>query len=218
MASETKRFRDRVDAGRRLAAALASVPARDPLVLALPRGGVVVGFEVAQVLQAEFDVWVVRKIGAPANPELGVGAVAEGGYTHVDRHLAEFLGVGTVELDELIEAKRREVEARVLKFRQGRPPPRVHGRVVVVVDDGIATGSTVRAALRSIRIHEPSQLVLAVGVASRQTVRELAPEVDRLECLLTPTVLYSVGLWYEDFEQVTDDEVLRLLERANRAA
>jgi putative phosphoribosyl transferase len=213
---ETSRFRDRADAGRRLAAALASDSLANPIVLALPRGGVSVGYEVARALHAALDVWVVRKIAAPDNPELGLGAVAEGGYVHLARDLVDVVGLDDDDLRDLITARRHEVEANVRKFRGNRPPPPIRARTVIVVDDGIATGVTVCAVLRSIRAQQPDQLVLAVPVAAAETIRKLEAEVDRVVCLLAPTHLFAVGLWYEDFDQVSDDEVLRLLEAARR--
>lgn len=208
------RFRNRLDAGRKLAAKLAAYAGEDPIILALPRGGVPVGYEVARALRAPLDVWVVRKVGVPWHPELGVGAVCEGGYLYLSREILTQVGLSEEELSRVIERERAEVEQRVRKFRGNRPPPQLRGRTVILVDDGIATGGTVRVALRALRAEEPDKLVLAVPVAAPDILDALAPEVDRIVSLLAPRDLYAIGLWYEDFQQVTDDEVVHLLERA----
>lgn len=210
------RFRDRVDAGRRLATELRGYAGEHPVVLALPRGGVPVGYEVARALCAPLDVWVVRKIGVPWHPELGLGAVAEGGYVHLTHEILDRVELSRAELSALTESKRREVDERVRKFRGDRPAPVLRNRTVIVVDDGIATGGTVRAVVRSVRAQHPKYLVLAVPVAAADTLEALASEVDRIVCLLAPDDLHAIGLWYDDFSQVQDDEVIRLLERARR--
>jgi putative phosphoribosyl transferase len=210
----TLRFSDREDAGRQLAEELKGFAKDNPIVIALPRGGVPVGFEVARRLGAPLDIWVVRKIGVPWHQELGVGAVAEGGQVFVSRELIEHVGMTGLELAQATETKRREVEERVRKFRGDRPRPSLAGRVVLLVDDGIATGGTMRAAIEAIRAEQPKQLVLAVPVAAPDTLTELGPLVDRVVCLLTPEDLHAIGLWYDDFTQVADEEVSRLLERA----
>ncbi len=210
------RFEDREDAGRRLAEELRSYTAEQPIVLALPRGGVPVGVEVARALNAPLDVWVVRKLGVPWHRELGVGAVAEGDYVYVDRQMLRRVGLSDEALAELIEQKRGEVDERVRKFRGERPPPQLEGRTVIVVDDGIATSGTARAAIRSIRHQNPASLVLAVPVAAPEIVRALEPEVDDLIVLLSPPQLYAIGLWFVDFAQVPDEEVVSLLEQARR--
>lgn len=211
------RFRDREDAGRQLASELRGYAKDSPIVIALPRGGVPVGFEVARALGAPLDIWVVRKIGVPWHPELGVGAIAEGGQLFVARELINQIGLSGLELAQLTETKRREVEQRVRLFRGDRPRPSLRGRTVLLVDDGIATGGTVHAAIEAIRAEEPKHLVLAVPVAAPDSLSELGPLVDRVVCLLTPSDLHAIGLWYDDFTQVPDEEVLRLLERARRA-
>jgi putative phosphoribosyl transferase len=210
------KFRDRRQAGRRLAEALQGYAGRQPIVLALPRGGVPVGEEVAQALRAPLDVCVVRKVGVPWQPELGLGAVAEGGQVYIDRELVREVGISGAELSRVIEAKRLEVEERVRKFRGDRPLPNLRGRTVLLVDDGIATGGTVRAAIASIRQRHPGALVLAVPVAAASTVDELASDVDDLVVLLAPSEMRAIGLWYDDFEQVPDAEVTSCLERAGR--
>jgi putative phosphoribosyl transferase len=210
------RFRSRQEAGEKLAAALEGYAGRQPIVLALPRGGVAVGYEVARALDAPLDVWVVRKVGVPWQPELGMGAVAEGGFVHLSPDIVEQAGLLEERLSEAVEEKRREVEERARKFRGNRPRPDLRGRTVILVDDGIATGGTVRAAIRSIRAEGPRELVLAVPVAAASTMAALAGEVDHTVCLLAPEDLYAIGLWYEDFRQVSDEEVARLLESARR--
>jgi putative phosphoribosyl transferase len=209
-----KKFRNREEAGRRLAAELGAYAAVHPIVLALPRGGVPVGYEIARALSAPLDVWVVRKIGVPWHPELGIGAVAEGGYVHLTPDILRQVGLSDAELAEATETKRREVEERVRRFRGDRPRPPLHARTVILVDDGIATGGTVRAAIRSIRAEEPKTIVLAVPVAAPDTIEALKAEADHVLCLLTPSDLYAIGLWYEDFTQVPDEEVVRILDLA----
>jgi putative phosphoribosyl transferase len=205
-------FRDRRDAGRQLAGKLEGYAAEQPLVIALPRGGVQVGYEVARALDAALDVWVVRKVGVPWHPELGVGAVAEGGYTYLQPGMLAALGLSERELDDVIERERSEVQRRVKIFRAGAPPPDVAGRTILLVDDGIATGGTVRVALRAIRAQRPKRLVLAVPVAAPETLDELASEVDETVCLLAPRSMHAIGLWYQDFRQVSNEEVVHLLE------
>jgi putative phosphoribosyl transferase len=209
-----RRFLDREDAGRRLAAELRAYASEHPIVLALPRGGVPVGLEIARELSAPLDVWVVRKVGAPSYPELGLGAVAEGGHVHLSQDMLDYLGLTDDALSGAIETKRREVEERVRKFRGDRPRPVLRDRTVIVVDDGIATGGTAHAVIESIRAEGPKAIVLAVPVAAPDAVRTLRPEVDRLVCLLVPENLFGISQWYEDFEQLADDEVVRLLDRA----
>ncbi len=209
-------FDDREDAGRRLAAQLSSYAAERPIILALPRGGVPVGYEIARALQAPLDVWVVRKVGVPWHPELGAGAVAEGGYVHLNHDVIEHIGLSEEELAEIVENKQREVKERVRVFRGDHPPPRLRDRTVILVDDGIATGGTVHAAIRSIRAQAPRAIVLAVPVATPEVVEALGHEVERVVCLHTPADLYAIGAWYVDFTQVSDDEVARLLDRARR--
>lgn len=204
-------FRDRRTAGRQLAVELESYAAEQPLVIALPRGGVQVGYEVARALDAPLDIWIVRKVGVPWHPELGVGAVAEGGYTYLQRGMLAALGLSEGELSDVLQRERAEVQRRVKLFRAGAPPPSVAGRTILLVDDGIATGGTVRVALRAIRAQRPKRIVLAVPVAAPDTLEQLASEVDRTVCLLAPTSMHAIGLWYQDFQQVSNEEVVRLL-------
>lgn len=212
----TLRFRDRADAGHQLAAELAPYAAEDPIIIALPGGGVPIGYEIARALHAPLDVCVTRKVGVPWRPELGMGAVAEDGSIHLSPEILGRVGIADEELSDVINEKRREVEARTRLFHGEAPRPALGDRTVILVDDGIATGGTVRAAIESLHARSPGKLVLAVPVAAPETLRALEPEVDRVVCLLTPPNLFAVGVWYEDFDQVTDDEVVRLLERARR--
>ena len=202
--------------GRRLAAELSSYAGEGPIILALPRGGVPVGHEIARALHAPLDVWVVRKVGVPWHPELGAGAVAEGGYVYLNPEVLEQVGLSEAELAEVVESKQREVQERVRVFRGNHRPPVLRDRTVILVDDGIATGGTVLAAIRSIRAQEPKAIVLAVPVAAPDAIEVLTPEVDRLVCLKTPPDLYAIGLWYRDFSQVSDSEVVGLLNRARQ--
>lgn len=214
---KTAHFRDREDAGQKLAAELRGYATEQPIVLALPRGGVPVGYEVAKTLRAPLDVWVVRKVGVPWQPELGVGAVAEGGAVYLSDDLIEQVGLSEDVVADAVAVKRNEVAQRVTKLRGGRPAPALRGRTVILVDDGIATGGTVHAAIQSIRDQHPRRVVLAVPVAASQSLRELTPLVDHVVALLAPSDLQAIGHWYDDFTQVTDDEVVALLERAREA-
>lgn len=209
-------FEDRVDAGRRLALLLRErgYGGENTLVLGLPRGGVRVAYEVAEALGAPLDVWVVRKVGAPGYPELGLGAVAEGGIAFLNQELMEEVGVTEDDLRDAIRHKATEVDARVARFRQGAEPPQLEGKTLILVDDGIATGGTVRAAIQALQARRPGRIVLAVPVAATQTLAELRPSVDDLVCVFATPALYAIGQWYADFRQVSDEEVVELLARA----
>jgi putative phosphoribosyl transferase len=210
------KFRNRVEAGRALAARLVAYQDLKPIVLGLPRGGVPVADQVARALRAPLDVWVVRKVGVPWYPELGVGAVAEGGLVYLNRDIMSNLQLSEDALAGAIQQQQAEVDARVKRFRGGHPKPVLRDRTVIVVDDGIATGGTVRATVASLRREQPATIVLAVPVAAADIIRSLQYEVDDLIALRAPRDLYAIGLWYEDFSQVADDEVVRLLENARR--
>ncbi|MGH7477088.1 MAG: phosphoribosyltransferase family protein, partial [Longimicrobiales bacterium] len=214
-----QRYRDRRDAGRALAEALASYAGRDDvLVLALPRGGVPVGFEVAQRLGAPLDVFLVRKLGVPGHEELAMGAIASGGVRVLNREVLSMIDIGADTIAAVANAEQRELERRELEYRGGRPAPDVRGKTVILVDDGLATGSTMRAAARALRALEPTELVVAAPVAAEETCAELAREADRVVCPFTPEPFQAVGLWYQAFEQTTDAEVRELLEQAGAAA
>jgi len=207
-------FQDRTDGGRQLATRLLAYGDASPIVLGLPRGGVPVAYEVAHALGAPLDVCVVRKIGAPIQPELGIGAVSEEGSLYVNPDTMSAVGVTDEELSELVALKRAEVEERVRKFRRGAPPLDVRGKTVIVVDDGIATGGTARAALQTLRARGAGRIVLAVPVAATESLEELAQIADETVCLHSEEPFHAVGLWYEDFTTTTDDDVVELLDRA----
>ena len=207
-------FRDRADAGRRLADQLGGYKADRPIVLALPRGGVVTAFEIAKALHAPLDVIVVRKLGAPAQPEFGVGAIAPAGVQIVDRESMRLAGMDEEDLGRVVQRETAELRRRERTYREGRAPLDVRGRTVILVDDGIATGVTVRAAIASLRKSGAGRVVLAVGVCPPRTAARLRAEVDDLVCPLMPEDLEAVGLYFDDFAQVEDEDVVALLARA----
>jgi putative phosphoribosyl transferase len=213
--SARKLFRDRVDAGQQLASRLARYRDQSPVVLGLPRGGVTVAYEVAETLDAPFDVCIVRKIGAPMQHELAIGAIAEEGVLYLDGDLIARLGISEAEVSRLMMLERVEVDDRVRRFRRGAAPIDIYGKTVLVVDDGIATGATARAALQTLRARGPERLVLAVPVGAPDTLDELATIADEVVCLHPEEALFAVGLWYEDFAATTDDDVVTLLDRAS---
>ena len=206
-------FRDRREAGRRLAEALSGYRRRRPFILAVPRGGIVVGYEVAVALDAPLDVVVPRKLRAPYNPELAVGAVAHDGSVYFDSPLVSSLRIPEAYLKEGTATQLDEIRRRMTVYREDRPQPELTGRAAIVVDDGIATGSTMIAALRAVRGIKPDALVAAIPVAPPEGVESLRAEADDVVCLYTPTLFYAVGQFYDDFSQTTDDEVVFLLRR-----
>jgi putative phosphoribosyl transferase len=206
------RFRDRRDAGRQLATQLAEYAHRpDVLVLALPRGGVPVAYEVACALGVPLDVLLVRKLGVPGHEELAMGAVASGGIRVLDQDVIRAGRVTADELAAVTAAEQRELVRREARYRAGRPLPEIAGRTVILVDDGLATGATMRAAIMTLRQKRPAQLVVAVPVAPPQTCQEFRSVADDVVCAVTPDPFYAVGMWYDDFGQTTDEEVQELL-------
>ena len=208
-------FLDRRDAGRRLAERLLPLRSEQPLVVALPRGGVPVAFEVARALGAPLDILAVRKLGAPGNPELGVGAIAEDGSAVLDAETARRVGMTQQLLQATIDREVRELRRRVTEYRDGRPPLDVRGRTVIVVDDGLATGLTDLAAVRALRARGAGRIVVAVPVGARESVALVGEEADEIVCHTIPHDLLGVGRWYHDFSPVSDVEVLTLLAAAN---
>lgn len=207
-------FRDRADAGRQLAQRLRDYAGRDDvLVLALPRGGVPVAYEVAAALDVPIDVFLVRKLGVPGQEELAMGAIASGGVRVLNDHVVRTLGISEEEIDRVAVQEQRELERRERAYRKGRPPPELRGRTVILIDDGLATGSTMRAAIDAVRQQGAREVIVAVPVAAVSTCEEFRREVDDIVCAQTPEPFYAVGLWYEDFSQTTDEEVYELLER-----
>lgn len=207
-------FDDRVDAGRRLGALLAQRGLHDAIVLGLPRGGVPVAAEVAKALGAPLDVVVARKIGAPCQPELGIGAIAEGGVSILEDHTLQALGLTRDDLAATIASETAELQRRVDRYRGDRPPPDVRGRTVVLVDDGLATGVSARAALRSLRWSGAARLLLAVPVGPPGAAALIGNDADEVVALEQPERLAAVGQWYRDFTQTSDDTVLSLLSPA----
>jgi putative phosphoribosyl transferase len=213
-----QRFTDRYHAGRRLATALAPYAGRpNLLVLALPRGGVPVGFEVARALHAPLDVMLVRKLGVPGHEELAMGAIASGGVRVLSDDIVKALGIPDRVIATVAANEESELARREHAYRDNRPPPDVRGKTVILVDDGLATGSTMRAAAAALQAQHPERLVIAVPVAPRETCQSLLNAADDVVCPTVPEPFFAVGNWYEDFSQTTDEEVRQLLARANEA-
>lgn len=209
------RYQDRYDAGRQLAAHLADYAGRpDVLILALPRGGVPVGFEVAHALGVPLDVFLVRKLGLPGHEELAMGAIASGGVIVHNEDVVAYLEVPPRILEAVAARERRELERRERAYRDDRPAPAIAGKTVILVDDGLATGTTMRAAITALRRLGPARVVVAVPTAAPDTCAALGPEVDELVCPFRPEPFSAVGRWYEDFTQTGDDEVRALLAQA----
>ncbi len=212
----TLQFYDRTAAGKRLAAQLTAYSNRsDVLVLALPRGGVPVAFEIARTLHAPLDIMVVRKLGVPGEEELALGAIASGGVRVLNTDLVSMLRIPNAVIDEIAAHEQLELERRERLYRGNRPAYDIHGRTVVLVDDGIATGATMRAAAAAVKQQQPARLVIAVPVAAAATFNEFTAQGDEVVCVLRPEMLYAVGFWYEDFTQTSDREIRDLLERAD---
>jgi predicted phosphoribosyltransferase len=208
-------FRDRREAGRQLAAMLTAYTHRpDVLVLALPRGGVPVASEVARALDAPLDVFLVRKLGVPGHEELAMGAIASGGVRVLNDELVRALRIPYHVIAAVAAREQQELARRERLYRGDRPPPEVRGRTVILVDDGLATGATMYAAVKALRQQLPARIVVAVPIAAPEACAELSEEVDEIVCAVTPEAFYAVGLWYADFSQTTDEEVRDLLAQA----
>jgi putative phosphoribosyl transferase len=211
------RFDNRQQAGELLATKLTTYADRpDGLVLALPRGGVPVGFAVACALHVPLDIFLVRKLGVPGQEELAMGAIASGGVRVLNAEVIQLLHIPAGVIDLVAVQEQREIDRREHHYRDGRPAPSIRGKTVILVDDGLATGSTMRAAVAAVRQHQPARLVVAVPTAAPETCAELRAEADEVVCATTPEPFYAVGLWYADFTQVTDAEVGDLLAQAAR--
>src|SRR5215208_5892886 len=211
-------YRNRSEAGKHLAAKLTTYANRDDvLVLALPRGGVPVAFEVAKELRAPLDIFLVRKLGLPGHEEFAIGAIATGGVRVLNDDVVDYLGISDDVIDSIAAKELRELERRERAYRGDRREPIVRGKTVVLVDDGLATGSTMRAAASALRQQAPARIVVAVPVSAPQTCDEYRMGVDEIVCAVTPEPFQAVGLWYKDFSQTTDEEVRDLLARAEMA-
>jgi len=216
---EDRIFADRTEAGRRLANKLPGYQdRRDALVLGVPRGGVVVAFEVASALHLPMDIFVSRKLGVPGREELAFGAIASGNVRVLDREIVQGLEITEQQIEEVTRTARIELERREQLYRGSRPPLVLEGRTAILIDDGIATGSSMLAAIRALRHLQPARLVVAVPVAPQATCSRLRREVDELVCLETPKFFYAIGQFYDDFSQVTDEEVTELLRLAPQPA
>jgi putative phosphoribosyl transferase len=212
-----RRFPDRRAAGRELARELERYAGRpDVIVLALPRGGVPVGYAIARVLNADLDVFVVRKLGVPGHEELGFGAIAPGGLRILHDEVIDSLAIDPATIEEVTEREMRELERRDRAYRGDRQGPDLAGRIVILVDDGLATGSSMRVAIEAVRSQDPQRIVVAVPVAPPETVEELRALVDEVVCLVAPEPFAAIGLWYEDFSPTTDDDVRELLAASGR--
>jgi len=207
-------FSDRVDAGKRLASALTEFAGKNAIVLAIPRGGVVVGYEISKALHLPLDVIIPHKIGAPGNPELAIGAMTEDGTIILDEALIAYIGVPKSYIKEESERQKHEIERRLKMYRQNEPYPNLEGREVIIVDDGIATGSTMKAALSSVKNRGAKTVTVAVPVGPPSTIKELKRQADRVVCPSTPEYFQAIGQFYADFNQTTDEEVIKLLKQS----
>jgi putative phosphoribosyl transferase len=215
MIDEQERFRDRRDAGRQLAEKLSAYANRpDVLVLGLPRGGVPVAYEVAKVLNAPLDVFLVRKLGVPGHEELAMGAIASGSVRVLNKNVVQSLRLSDQTIEAVAAAEQRTLVRRERVYRGDRPRLAVRDQTIILVDDGLATGATMRAAVVALRQQQPRRIVVAVPVAALETCDEFRAEVDDIVCAITPPLFYAVGLWYQDFSQTSDEEVRALLEHA----
>ncbi|HHT0593424.1 TPA: phosphoribosyltransferase [Legionella anisa] len=205
-------YDDRYQAGRVLVDSLKSYAKRtDVIVLALPRGGVPVGYEIATKLSLPLDIFIVRKLGVPGHEELAMGAIASGGITVLNEEVVNSLHIPTESIDKIQKSEQNELLRRERVYRGTKPAPELLGKTIILVDDGIATGYTMRAAIAALKQKKPAKLIVAIPVAARSTCDEIAPLVDEIICPMRPVSFYAVGLWYNDFSQTTDDEVMQLL-------
>lgn len=209
-------FKDRRDAGRRLAQRIEGIKEADLFILAVPRGGVVVAFEVVKALGAPMDLIIPRKLGAPGNPELAIGAVTQDGTIVLNHDIVQELGVPKSFIDQEAAEQVKEIERRMKKYRGDAPPPQLAGRTVVLIDDGIATGATIRAAVQSVRRSRPKRLIIAVPVAPPSAVQSLEKDADEVVALETPEWFMAIGQFYENFDQTSDEEVIDLMAKAKK--
>jgi len=210
-------FRNRAEAGHLLAQKLIAYAYRpDVLVLGLPRGGVPVAFEVAKALQVPLDIWLVRKLGVPTQKELAMGAIATGGVRVLNQEVVNWLGISDEVIDKVAAQEQQELERRNQVYRGNRPAPDVRNRTIILVDDGLATGSTMHAAITSIRQQQPDRIIVAVPVAPPSVYKDFKHEADEIVCLQTPELFHAIGVWYVDFSQTTDQEVRDLLEQPSQ--
>jgi predicted phosphoribosyltransferase len=209
-------FANRVDAGKRLTSELENLLGKKAIVLSIPRGGVVVGYEIAKALNLPLDVIIPRKIGAPGNPELAIGAMTEDGTIILDQNLVSYLGVSRDYIREESERQKNEIERRLKLYRGNEPYPKLQGKDVIIVDDGIATGSTMKAALASVKNRGARTVTVAVPVGPPSTIKELKNQADKVVCPYTPEYFQAIGQFYVDFEQTTDEEVIQLLKQSKQ--
>jgi putative phosphoribosyl transferase len=206
-------FADRVEAGKQLASALADFSRKNAIILAIPRGGVIIGYEIAKALNIPLDVIIPHKIGAPNNPELAIGAVTEDGTKILDTNLISYMGVRKEYIEVETERQEHEIERRLRLYRQNEPYPNLENRDVIIVDNGIATGSTMKAALASVKNRGARTVTVAIPVGPPSTIKELKKQADRVTCLYTPEYFSAIGEFYADFSQTTDEEVITLLKQ-----
>ena len=209
-------FEDRRHAGKLLAETLVTMKIREPVVLAIPRGGVVVAYEVVIRLRCPMDVIIPRKIGAPFQPELAVGAVTEDGTIYVNKDIVAAIGVSESYLESEAQSQLREIKRRAQVYRKGAQPAEVSGKTAILVDDGVATGATMKAAILSLKKYSPKKIIIAVPVGAKETIDEFRKQVDEIVCLHVPESMYAIGEFYRNFEQTTDQEVVSFLELAKR--
>ena len=205
-------FENRQEAGKQLAQKLRKLVRDRPIILALPRGGVPVGYEIARLLHAPLEVIVVRKIGAPDNSEFGIGAIAEGGIKILDEPVVEFIGLSKKELNKLIKKEEKELRRRVAIYRDNKQLSDLSGRTVIIVDDGLATGITARAAISSVKQKKPKQIIFAAPVCAYETIQDLGLLKDKVICLVAPRDMVAIGLWYQNFDQLSDKQVKEMLD------